>query len=221
MGAHDLPKEVPDVFKILRPWVHKGWEMVVIAAELVRPESSLLSQGPATFAENYSFHCQEALHAWGWHRTFVQKALENARREALMIDRYSWLAMHQPFPEVLQLIKKLKDEGIDVAVLTTKSAEFTIELLNFLQIQPNQVFGHESGSKAKVLLDLIKTRSVLGFIEDRRRTLEEILALQELSAIPCYLASWGYLKSEDKDNLPSGIYLLKPEELASPLASWN
>ena len=28
------PDQVPDAFRQLRPWVHHGWEMVLLAAEL-------------------------------------------------------------------------------------------------------------------------------------------------------------------------------------------
>ncbi len=216
-----LPKDVPQAFQKLRPWVHQGWEMVVIAAELLRHKSPLLSKHPKNFSSNYSIYCQLALQAWSWDSNSVQKALDNVRRQALLQDKAGWLALHQPFPEVLQLIQSLKGQGIDFAVLTTKSAEFTQEILESLQIKPNHLFGHESGSKAKILLELAQERSILGLIEDRRKTLEEINSIAELSALPCYLASWGYLKPEDKKNLPQKISLLRPEELSTPLASWH
>ena len=37
------PDQVPEAFRQLRPWVHHGWEMVLLAAELpvLKPEAWL------------------------------------------------------------------------------------------------------------------------------------------------------------------------------------
>ncbi|MFM9071980.1 MAG: hypothetical protein ACKOOC_00990, partial [Cyanobium sp.] len=43
-GSHgpalSLPEERPPAFGLLRPLIHKGWEMVLVAAELGRPDGS-------------------------------------------------------------------------------------------------------------------------------------------------------------------------------------
>ena len=112
-------------------------------------------------------------------------------------------------------------ENIDFAVLTTKSAEFTYQLLKNLNLQPKMLYGHESGTKQNVLLQLSKDQRIKGFIEDRRDTLEAVLNTPGLGSIPCYLAGWGYLRPNDKMLMPSGIYLLETKNLMLPLANWH
>ncbi len=216
-----LPLEVPPAFRQLRPWVHKGWEMVVLAAELLSPESSLLKNGSKSFSENYDQRCKEVLNKWQWSPDFLQYELDNVRREAIINDLPHWLASHQAFPEVIKRLNQFNSEGIEFGIITTKSAEFTDKLLRFLDLKPAILYGHESGSKPTLLLDLLKHRTIKGFIEDRRSTLELVLKTPGLNLLPCYLASWGYLKPEDSTNLPPNIHLLEPKTLATPLASWS
>ena len=51
--TYDLPLEVPQTFRELRPWVKYGWEMVLIAAEIARSNSSLSTFGSKHFTNNY------------------------------------------------------------------------------------------------------------------------------------------------------------------------
>ncbi len=216
----DLPYSVPQTFRELRPWVHHGWEMVLIASEMLRPESLLRLKGAKAFACNYHTNCQEALKAWELTSTQLQTALEDVRHAAIEKDAEHWLALHQPFPGLVKRLNQLPHEGLDWAVLTTKKSDFAIELLKCFHLKPNLVLGHDSGSKPEILLQLNANQTIRGFIEDRRATLETVLETPELKSIPCYLASWGYLKPNDKKALPPGIHLLEPETLASPLANW-
>ena len=93
--------------------------------------------------------------------------------------------------------------------------------MDCFDLQPKLVFGHESGSKVDVLNQLLQSRIIQAFIEDRRTTLEKVLEDPKLKYIPCYLASWGYLKPQDKNNLPSGIKLLNSQTLQEPIPKWS
>ena len=194
--------------------------MVLLAAEMLRKDSPLSQNGPLYFAENYKENCLKALEIWGWDSEYLQIALDNIRKEAIINNKEQWLARHIAFKGVILKIQQLSYEEIDFGVLTTKSAEFTLELLTYFNLRPALLYGHESGDKASLLLQILKERPIKGFIEDRRTTLETIVNTPSLSSIPCYLASWGYLKPNDTKNLPSSIHLLKPENLMSPLANW-
>ncbi len=219
-NSPSLPNNVPKAFVQLRPWVHHGWEMVLLAAELLRPKGPLLQNGPKFFSEKYHLRCNEALKAWGWHPNELQEALENVRKWSIANDQQTWLARHQPFSFVIKRLNQLNNEGIEWAVLTTKGTSFTATLLDNLNLKPNLLLGHESGSKVEVLVQLAKNRGIHAFIEDRRTTLEAVLNTPELASIPCYLASWGYLKPEDKLSLQKGLHILEPQTLAAPLATW-
>ena len=216
-----LPNEIPTTFKTMRPWVHHGWEMVVLAAECSNKTSRLNLKGIQNFSENYSKECSLALNKWGWTPSQLQEALNQTRREAISSNLNQWLNSHQPFSSVVQRLQILEKEGIEFAVLTTKSIEFTKKLLNSFNLQPKLIFGHESGSKIDVLNQLLHKRIIRGFIEDRRSTLEKVLEDSKLKSIPCYLASWGYLKPQDKKNLPSGIKLLNADTLQEPISKWS
>ena len=216
----ELPELVPEEFRNLRPWVHHGWEMVLIAAELIRPNSPLKLAGKEELSKNYHRYCQEALDYWNWQPSSLQKTLDNVRREAISNDRQSWLTSHKAFPGVPKRLSELHLEGYEFAVLTTKSSEFTAELLNHFQIKPTLLFGYESGSKPSVLVQLSKKHILKGFIEDRLTTLKTVIKTNQLESLPCYLASWGYLKDGETKNLPSNIQLLDIKTFLTPLASW-
>ena len=216
-----LPREIPSTFKAMRPWVHHGWEMVLLAAECSNKTSHINLKGIQNFSKNYSRECSLALNKWGWTHSQLQEALNQARREAISHNFNQWLNYHQPFSSVVQSLQGLEKEGIEFAVLTTKSIEFTKKLLDCFDLQPKLVFGYESGSKINVLNQLLHERIIRGFIEDRRNTLEKVLEDPKLKSIPCYLASWGYLKPQDRKNLPSGIKLINLETLREPISNWS
>ncbi len=216
-----FPSEIPKAFKAMRPWVHHGWEMVLLAAECSNKTSQLNLKGLQNFSKNYQIECSLALENWSWTPSQLQEALNQTRREAISNNFNQWLNFHQPFSLVTQRLKTLEKEGIEFAILTTKSIQFTKKLLDCFDLQPKLVFGHESGSKVDVLNQLLQTRIIQGFIEDRRTTLEKVLEDPKLKSIPCYLASWGYLKPQDKNNLPSGIKLLNSDTLREPIAKWS
>ena len=66
-----------------------------------------------------------------------------------------------------------------------------------------------------------KTFEILGFIEDRKKTLIDIKQNSETSHIPCFLADWGYLKELDRYNLSDEIKLLKLGSLQELVAIWR
>ncbi len=217
-----LPKNVPSAFQQLRPWVKNGWEMVLITAELTRHESPLVTAGVKNFANNYKINCKKALNEWGWNPDQLQNVLDRVRKETININKDKWLKSHVAFPGLQKRINQLVTvEKIDFAVLTTKSTQFTAELLNYLNLHPKLLYGHEAGEKTDLLRQMSKNHTIAGFLEDRRATLETVLKTPDLNSIPLYLASWGYLKPDDTKDLPSNIHLLKPENLMSPLAKWS
>ena len=71
-----LPSEVPTTFKKMRPWVHHGWEMVLLAAECSNKTSQLNLKGTQNFSKDYSKECSLALNKWGWTSSQLQAALK-------------------------------------------------------------------------------------------------------------------------------------------------
>jgi len=216
-----LPVSVPEVFRQLRPWIHHGWEMVLIAVLLQDPEAPLLREGVEDFVQGYAHHCKRALVARGWTPPQLQVALEQVRSAAVAEDRSTWLARHRPFAGVPERLRRFGAEGFDWAVLTTKGRAFTAELLDGFALRPQLLFGHEAGTKPDVLLQLRTERSLAGFVEDRRPTLETVKATSGLETLPCFLADWGYLRPHDREALPQGIHLLDQARMLTPLADWT
>ena len=210
-----LPEQAPEGFALLRPLIHKGWEMVLMAAELSRPDLNL----PVLLAD-YGAALEPALERWGWDALLLQNTLERVRSEAIAADRAGWLALHRFYPGVPERLTALAQEGAGWMVLTTKGGAFAKELLAAAGLQPQAVYGHEQGSKPEVLGRLREPSRSLWFVEDRRPTLELVRATPGLEAVRCFLVSWGYLGPGDRDQLPEGIVLLEPQAFAAPLAQW-
>ena len=211
-----LPEQAPPGFAQLRPLIHKGWEMVLMALELSRPDLQLTQ-----LLGQYDQELGEALQRWQLEPQLLQHSLEQLRQEAITSNPTAWLALHRPYPGVCERLQALASEKSPWLVLTTKGEAFARELLQAYDLQPQAVFGHERGSKPEVLLSLSRDQhQPLWFVEDRRPTLEAVRATAGLEAVRCFLVSWGYLKPGDGNHLPTGIQLLTPERFAQPLASW-
>jgi len=212
----ELPEQAPAGFSQLRPLIHKGWEMVLAALELSRAELNL-----AGYLADYNAHLQAALQRWQLEPQALQQALEQLRAEAIQADPEAWLALHHPYPGVIQRLEALEAEGSPWRVLTTKGGAFARQLLEAYGLQPQAVDGHEQGSKPEVLLQLSQEQPrPIWFVEDRRPTLESVRATPGLDAVRCFLVAWGYLATGDLEQLPPGISPLQPEQFAAPLASW-
>ena len=213
-----LPEAVPEAFRQLRPQVHHGWEMPLLAAVIAG-----YAQPLAAFYADYASALAASLQRLAWPQAQLTEALDAVRQQAIASDRQAWLALHRPYPWMLQALQRLESEGLPWAVLTTKSAGFTAELLSSHQLHPQAIYGREDGPKPEVLQRLLAEDACGGpwrFLEDRRLTLEAVRAVPALDAVHCLLVTWGYLRPGDAQDLPAGIQLLEPERLDQPLAQW-
>jgi phosphoglycolate phosphatase-like HAD superfamily hydrolase len=212
-----LPEAAPSAFTALRPRIHKGWEMVLVAGALARPDFSL-----EAWLSDYDLALASELSKSSASPEALQGALETVRDAALHEDPAAWLALHRFFPGVEQRLRQLGEEGVPWLVLTTKGGAYAKRLLEAAGLKPQAVFGHERGSKPDVLLSLRQEGQPLWFVEDRRPTLERVRATPGLESVRCFLALWGYLAPGDADGLePLAILPLKADRFAGPLASWT
>ncbi len=210
------PERVPAPFVRLRPLIHKGWEMVLVAAELARPDVHL-----DPWLADYAGALTAALARRGWTAAQLQAELEWVRDQAIATDLQAWLGLHQFYPGVEARLRQLSGEGAAWAVLTTKGGAFARQILQAAGLEPWALFGHEQGSKPDVLARLLQEQErPLWFLEDRRSTLELVRARPDLAGVRCFLASWGYLGPEDGQGLPAAIHWLEPERFQAPLAQW-
>tara|TARA_Y100000991_G_scaffold197981_1_gene168780 strand:- start:154 stop:930 length:777 start_codon:yes stop_codon:yes gene_type:complete len=208
-----LYKKVPNTFKEIRPWVKYGWEMVLIVHEMIKTENPINNFNKDSFINKYHQNCQILLKNNSWNPKDLQKILDESRNYQIKKDFKAWVNLHNPFFEVLDFMKALKKRKIKTGIITTKGEIFAKKILKQLNIFPEFVFGYESGTKLKIAGNISKTFEILGFIEDRKKTLIDIKQNSETSHIACFLAEWGYIKESDRFNLNNEIKLLKLDDL--------
>jgi len=213
-----LYNKVPNSFKEIRPWVKYGWEMILITHEIIKTKNPLNNNNKNDFLNNYHQNCQSLLNDNSWIAQDLQTILDKSRKYQIDKDFKSWVILHQPFFEVIDFMKELKARGIKTGIITTKGKIFAEKILKQLNIYPAFIFGYESGTKIKIAENLTKTYEILGFIEDRKKTLIDIKKNSGTNHIPCFLADWGYLKESDRYNLGNEIKLLKLGNLEKLLA---
>ena len=211
--------EVPKIFIEIRPWVKYGWEMVLITHEILKTYEPLNNLTKNSFLENYEENCSNLLLKYSWKSNDLQQYLDYARVFQIKKDVKKWISLHRPFNEVVSFIKYAKNKGYIVGVISTKGKDFTSKILSNLDIFPELIFGYESGAKVDIISNLSLSYDIKGFVEDRRKTLSNILQNKHTKFINCYLAEWGYLKVTDKVDLPQGIKLLKLKNLEELFAN--
>ena len=211
--------EAPKIFFEIRPWVKYGWEMVLITHEILKKHEPLNNLTKDSFLENYEDNCSKLLLQNAWKSFELQKCLDNARLFQIKNDFTKWVSLHKPFKEVVSFIRDANYKGYKIGIISTKGKLFTSKILASMNIFPELIFGYESGTKVEIIKNLSTNYEIMGFIEDRRTTLSNILENNHTKFINCYLAEWGYLKKTDKDNLPKEIKLLKIKKLEDLLAN--
>ena len=213
-----LYKEVSNTFREIRPWVKYGWEMILIVHEIIKCENPLNDNNKKIFLNKYHQNCQKILKENSWFAKDLQDFLDQSRKYQIDQDFEMWVSLHKPFYEVVDFMEKIKQVNIKTGIITTKGEIFATKILQRLNISPDFIFGYESGTKISIARELSKKHDVIGFIEDRRKTLLDIKEFNDTKHIPCFLADWGYLKYSDRKNLPKEIRLLKLKNLKDFLA---
>ena len=214
----NLYKQVSNTFIAMRPWVKYGWEMLIIVHEIIKRENPLHSSNKTDFLSKYKQTCEEILLNNSWVSEDLQKYLDWSREYQIDKDFDKWVKLHKPFYEVIEFIEKIKNTNIKSGIITTKGKVFAEKILEKLNIYPELIFGYESGTKVEIASKLSKEYEIIGFIEDRKKTLVDIKKNNDTKYIPCYLADWGYLKNNDRKDLPYEIKLLKLKNLEKLLA---
>ena len=217
----NINQKTSKIFISLRPWIKYGWEMVIITHEILKKNDPLNFENKNSFIENYRKNCTTIIKKKSWDSEHLQKCLDRARKLQISDNFNQWINLHKPFIEVVKFIKCAKKNGYQIGIITTKGKFFTQKILKKININPDFLYGYESGSKTEIITNLINDFKIVGFIEDRLKTLENVVNNRKTSNVPCYLADWGYLKESDRVNLPKTIQLLKLNDLQNKLANLN
>lgn len=210
-GPHGV---VPPAFRRIRPWVHTGWEMVVVAWALAHGAAA------EVFLQNYSAALEQWQARLGQSPAALQDALEHQRSACLSRDRQGWLAQHRLYPGVVERLHRCDAEGVDWVVVTTKGRDFATVLLEQGGLQPKVVYGWEDGPKVQVLRHLLTQGQPVWFVEDRLATLEQVTADPQLGGVGCYLAAWGYLRHADRQQCRPPAHWLDHATFCAPFSAW-
>ena len=103
-----LYKNVPNTFREIRPWVKYGWEMILIVHEIIKTENAMKNFNKGDFINNYYQNCQRILNDNSWIAEDLQKILDKSRKYQIDKDFKSWVNLHNPFFEIVNLMKKIK-----------------------------------------------------------------------------------------------------------------
>ena len=217
----NLNLKTSNIFISLRPWIKYGWEMVIITHEIIKKNNPLNDQNKNSFLTNYQKNCTEIIKRNSWDSENLQKCLDKARELQISDNFDKWISLHRPFIEVVKFIKYAKKNGYQIGIITTKGKLFTQKILKKIDINPDFLYGYESGSKTEIITNLINDYKIIGFLEDRLKTLLNIVNNSQTSDVPCYLADWGYLKEDDRIKLPKTIKLLTLDDLKNKLANFD
>ena len=217
----NLNLKTSNIFISLRPWIKYGWEMVIITHEIIKKNNPLNDQNKNSFLANYQKNCTKIIKRNSWDSETLQKCLDKARELQISDNFDKWISLHRPFIEVVKFIKYAKKNGYQIGIITTKGKLFTQKILKKIDINPDFLYGYESGSKTEIITNLINDYKIIGFLEDRLRTLLNIVNNRQTSDVPCYLADWGYLKEDDRIGLPNTIKLLTLDDLKNKLANFD
>ena len=215
----NIDMKVSDTFKELRPWVKYGWEMVLLTHEIIKKKDPLDDLSKNNFLKNYHQSCKEVLTENSWEPKILQSYLDKVRKLQISSDLDKWINFHKPFIEVISFIKQAQSDGLKIGIISTKGSTFTSKILSRFNLFPELIFGYEAGTKVEIISDLIEGYKILGFVEDRKKTLLNIKKNYKTRGVKCFLADWGYLKKTDRVNLTKEIRLLKLKDLKIILAN--
>lgn len=218
--------ELVEHFYRLRPVIETGWEMPVLVRALVlgRSEAEILQDWPAI--------AQQILVDNNLQAKDLAAALDRIRDQWIATDVESWLALHRFYSGVIDRLKTLRLELLDLVIISTKEGRFIQQLLQEqgVELSKEKIFGKETQRpKHQLLRELIaaypedlKDTSQLWFIEDRLKTLQSVQKQADLSDVRLYLADWGYNTATDRNWAKANerIQLLSLDQFSQDFLSW-
>jgi len=204
----EFNEKVPEEFIKLRPLVTKGWEMLLLAYAIISLKDKWNDDFFYNFKDNFQFTCKSIADENNFEENFLQSLLDKTRGQIIKEDLDYWISKHQLFVGIKDLLNELKRKKLNFIILSSKNSKFLKYLCPKFEINPIEIFGYEHGSKISILKNINNNYEIIGFIEDRREALEEVLNDNLLSKIPCFFAEWGYNLEEDKINLKKEISII-------------
>jgi len=192
-------------FAAARPLVESGWEMPLLLHALVSGVRDVdLVDRPAWRAT-----ADRLLDGAPIVAADLGGALNAARDAWFATNPVDWLGHHAFYPGVCARVMQALDEGVHVAIVTTKAERFARALLvaQHPRLVAVPIIGREPDRavpKPHSLRRLASERGLpadgagLWFVEDMLETLELVGATPGLRGTRLFLAGWGYNTLEQR-----------------------
>ncbi|AFY40337.1 hypothetical protein Lepto7376_4220 [[Leptolyngbya] sp. PCC 7376] len=200
--AQERLEQIRPAFYELRPVIETGWEMVALIGILLEGSETQI------IWRDWQKTLRTALNNWGLTKKAFMVALDDVRDRQITTELDNWLSFHRFYDGMSACIAQLlADHKTKVYIITTKEARFAHQLLRHQDIHfpRGNIFGKETKQpKTQILKQLSNgDLSPFWFIEDRLKTLEKVQQDPELKYLKLFLATWGYNRPTDCENLVS------------------
>jgi hypothetical protein len=216
-------------FATARPLVESGWEMPLLLHALVTgvPDADLVDR------QAWRATARRLLDGAPVDTERLARALNAARDAWFAADPKDWLAHHVFYAGVPARVGQALEDGIGVAIVTTKAERFARALLAGAdpRLAAVPIIGREPDRtipKSESLLRLGREHGLppdgrgLWFVEDMLETLELVRVAPGLGSARLFLAGWGYNTLEQRALAGSSdhVTLLSLRDFAEPFADW-
>ncbi len=204
-----VPVDLLERFLRLRPFARAAPDYVLIQ-ELLGA-----GRGPSSQAE---FERERSTRQGRVER--YSRLMQEVRGGLLRTDPGYWLALHRLYPHVLRELPRWVASR-SFYLLSTKRPELILRTLRHfgLRMDGRRTLPCRRSGKLEIIAATMRRKGVSRalFVDDQIDNLRAEPAgpsLGELQVAKA-LASWGYLRREWLAELPPGVELLRPEELAA------
>ncbi len=201
-------KKVPDKFVKFRPLVSKGWEMLLLAFAIISLDNNWDNKLFSDFENDFQHTCKSIANENSFKEVFLQNLLDKSREKVIEEDLNDWISKHKLFFGIKEFLEQLKENKLNFIIISSKNSKFLKHICPQFKINPLEIYGYEDGSKISILRNLNRDYEIIGFVEDRREALEEVLNDNLLAKIPCFFAEWGYNIKGDQINLNKKISII-------------
>ena len=190
-----LPPELLDAFRQVRPVMETGYEAILIMRCLYQQVSTEI------LLNDFQTQMQQIITNNVLSTDDLKQRFGQYRDQWIAEDVDNWIAMNPLFANV-----KNKLAALDKActyIITTKQERFVTQILtaNDIVFPAEHIYGLDRKlSKPQILADLSTEQqdaSIL-FVEDRLPTLLDVIKDQRLENVELYFADWGYNTETDK-----------------------
>ncbi len=213
---HEPPAGIAELFYRLRPIVETGWEMPVIIHALRSgfSESEILN--------DWSNIAVELLTHDAISPQSVATLVDQIRDHQIQQHLPTWLKRHRFYPGVIERLKTVEN----FVIISTKEGRFIQQLLAEvgIELKSGQLFGKEQQRpKPTILRELRQQYQSIWFVEDRLKTLEQVILQPDLNSVQLFLADWGYNLPQERDRaaLFDRIQVIGLYDFTGSLEQWQ